>query len=97
MSESKEPAFLISPLEANNWWQKNDPTGTILNRLMLAFIFVPIGLVWKHYYVLSFAVFALMVPYGLLVRQLAVRAVRRYLSVNPEQREEFEQQGIISC
>ena len=30
----------------------------------------------KQFYAISFVVFAFMVPYGLFVRQLAVRAVR---------------------
>jgi len=95
MSLSRE--FQIIPLEANNWWQKNDPTGTILNRLMLVFIFLPIGLVWKQYYALSFVVFACMIPYGFLVRKLAVRAVKNHLTTNPGEVEVFQQQGIISC
>jgi len=95
MSLSRE--FQIIPLEANNWWQKNDPTGTILNRLMLVFIFLPIGLVWKRYYALSFVVFACMIPYGFLVRKLAVRAVKNHLTTNPGEVEVFQQQGIISC
>ena len=97
MSESEISCFQISPTEANDWWRKNDPAGVILNRLLLLFILVPIGLVWKHYYVASFIVFAFMIPYGLWVRRLAIRAVRSYLTANPDQREDFEQQGIISC
>ena len=67
-----------------------------LNNLMLLFILVPIGLVVKKFYILSFVVFIFMVPYGLFVRFLAVRAVRRYLENHPEDYDEFEQSGIIS-
>ena len=87
--------FEIRPAEANRWWQKNTVAGVLLNRLMLLFIFVPIGLVFLDFYSLSFAVFAFMVPYGLLLRHLAVRAVRQHLDVHPEAAEEFENQGII--
>src|SRR5262245_35953739 len=58
----------ISPIEANYWWRRNDPAGALLNNLMFLFIVVPIGLVLRRFYVLSFVVFAFMVPYGLLVR-----------------------------
>ena len=92
MSESK-----ISPSEANYWWRKNDPAGALLNNLMLLFIVVPIALVLKGFYALSFVVFAFMAPYGFFVRYLAVRAVRHYLENHPGEREEFEQSGIISC
>jgi hypothetical protein len=37
-----------------------------------------------------------MVPYGLFLRHLAVRAVRDHLRIHPEALEEFESQGIIS-
>jgi hypothetical protein len=86
----------ISPIEANYWWRKNEPAGALLNTLMVLFIIIPIGLVFKEFYALSFFVFAFMVPYGLLVRYLAVRVVRRHLELHPEKGEEFEQQGIIS-
>ena len=89
------PTFEIRPAEANRWWQKNTVPGVLLNRLMLLFIFVPIGLVFLNLYTLSFVVFAFMVPYGLLLRHLAVRAVRQYLEVHPETLDEFENQGII--
>jgi hypothetical protein len=85
----------ISPIEANYWWRKNEPAGALLNTLMVLFIVVPIGLVLKRFYALSFLVFAFMVPYGLFVRHLAVRAVRRQLELYPEKGEEFEQQGVI--
>ena len=89
--------FEVSAAEANYWWRQTTPVGSLLNKLMLLFIFVPIALVLKSFYGLSFMVFAFMVPYGLFVRYLAVRAVRQYLVEHPEQREEFEQAGIISC
>jgi hypothetical protein len=91
MSESK-----ISPAEANYWWRKNDRAGALLNNLMLLFIVVPIALVVREFYALSFVVFAFMVPYGLFVRFLAVRAVRQHLAEHPEERQEFEESGIIS-
>jgi len=87
----------VSAAEANYWWRKTTPAGALLNKLMLLFIFVPIALVFKSFYGLSFVVFAFMVPYGLFVRYLAVRAVRQHLEEHPEEREEFEQAGIISC
>lgn len=86
----------IDPLEANYWWRKNEPAGALLNNLMFLFIVVPIGLVMKRFYVLSFFVFSFMVPYGLLLRYLAVRVVRRRLELHPEQSEEFQQEGIVS-
>jgi hypothetical protein len=91
MSESR-----IDPREANYWWRKNDRGGALLNGLMLLFIAVPIALVVKKFYALSFVVFAFMVPYGLFLRFLAVRAVRQHLDEHPEEREEFEESGIIS-
>jgi hypothetical protein len=87
----------VSSAEANYWWRKTTPKGALLNKLMLLFIFVPVALVFKSFYGLSFVVFAFMIPYGLFVRYLAVRAVRQHLEEHPEQREEFEQAGIISC
>jgi hypothetical protein len=86
----------IDPFEAHYWWRKNDAAGVILNKLMVLFIFVPIVLVMKRFYVISFVVFSFMVPYGLLLRHLAVRAVRRSLELHPEKSEEFQQEGIIS-
>jgi hypothetical protein len=86
----------IDPFEAHYWWRKNEPTGALLNNLMVLFIFVPIGLVLKKFYVASFIVFSFMVPYGLFLRHLAVRAVRRLLELHPEKSEEFEQEGIVS-
>ena len=86
----------ISPGQANYWWRKNEPAGSLLNNLMVLFIVVPIGLVMKKFYVTSFIVFSFMVPYGLFLRHLAVRAVRRWLELHPEKIEEFQQEGIIS-
>ena len=86
----------ISAVEANYWWRRSTPEGALLNKLILLFIIVPVVLVFKGFYTLSFFVFALMVPYGLFVRRLAVRAVRQYLSEHPEHREDFQQAGIIS-
>jgi hypothetical protein len=86
----------IDPIEANYWWRKNEPAGALLNNLMFLFIVVPIGLVMKRHYLTSFIVFSFMVPYGLFLRFLAVRFIRRRLEVHPEQSEEFEQEGIVS-
>ena len=88
--------FEISAVEANYWWRRNTPVGALLNKLMFLFIVVPIALVLKNLYGLSFVVFAFMVHYGLFVRHLAVRAVRQHLEEHPENIEEFEQAGIIS-
>jgi len=88
--------FNVSPAEANYWWRKNDPAGALLNNLMFLFVVGPIILVLKSFYALSFVVFALMVPYGLFVRWLAIRAVRRYLEDHPEECEKFEETRIIS-
>lgn len=85
----------ISPIEANYWWRKNEPVGALLNSLMVLFIVVPIGLVMKKFFLLSFVFFAFMVPYGLFLRSLAVRFVRRHLELHPEKREEFKHEGII--
>ena len=88
--------IFVSPLEANYWWRKNEPAGALLSNLMVLFIVIPIALVIKKFYALSFVVFAFMVPYGLFVRHLAVRVVRQRLADHPEERKEFEQEGIIS-
>jgi hypothetical protein len=53
--------------------------------------------VLKSFYALSFVVFALRVPYGLLVRRMAARAARLHLQDHPEDRQSFERAGIISC
>ena len=89
------PSFEVRPGEANRWWQQTTVTGVLLNRLMFLFIFVPIALVFLDSYRLSFVVFAFMVPYGLFVRYLAVRAVRQHLEIHPEALQEFENEGII--
>jgi hypothetical protein len=86
----------IDPIEANYWWRKNEPAGALLNTLMFLFIVVPIGLVMKKFYLLSFVVFSFMVPYGLFLRFLAVRFIRRHLQLHPELSEEFQQEGIVS-
>ena len=86
----------ISSPEANYWWRQNNPAGALLNNLMFLFIVVPIGLVLKSLYALSLIVFAFMVPYGLFLRWLAVRAVRQYLEIHPEETRTFEETGIIS-
>ena len=86
----------VDPLEANYWWRKNEPAGALLNSLMFLFIAVPIGLVMKKFYVLSFFIFSFMVPYGLFLRYLAVRVVRRRIELHPEESEEFQQGGIVS-
>lgn len=96
MEGSASSKVVISSVEANYWWRETSPAGALLNKLMFLFIVVPITLVLKSFYGLSFAAFALMVPYGLFVRHLAVRAVRQHLENHPEERGEFEQAGIIS-
>lgn len=88
--------FEVSSAEANFWWRKNVPAGALLNNLMFLFVVAPIALVIKHFYALSFVVFALMVPYGFLVRRLAVRAVRNHIAAHPESIDEFQQDGVIS-
>ena len=60
----------ISAVEANYWWRRTTPAGALLNKLMFLFIVVPIGLVLKSLYSLSFVVFAFMVPYGFFLRFL---------------------------
>src|SRR5215510_1405579 len=91
------PEGQISSVEANYWWRETTPAGALLNKLMVLFIVVPIALVWKKFYALSFGVFVLMIPYGFFMRYLAVRAVRQRLQAHPEEREHFEGLGIISC
>ena len=88
--------MFISSAEANYWWRKTDLAGAFLNNLMVLFIVVPIVLVLKSFYTLSFIVFAFMVPYGLLVRRLAIHAVQHHLENHPEECEKFEESGIIS-
>ena len=91
------PDLQINPVEASRWWQQNSVAGVLLNRLMLLFIFGPIGLVFMKKYTASFVVFAFMVPYGLFLRHLAIRAVRLYVSAHPETVAEFQDQGVISA
>jgi hypothetical protein len=88
--------FDVRSGEANRWWQQNSILGVLLNRLMLLFVFGPIGLVLTNRYSLSLVVFAFMIPYGFLVRYLAMRAVRSHLALNPDDAEEFESHGIIA-
>jgi hypothetical protein len=85
----------ISPAEANAWWRASEASGAILNRLILAFIAAPIVLVLKEFFAASVAAFALIVPYALLVRYLAVRAVKRRIANDPESLSEFREAGII--
>ena len=94
MSESDQ-TDLISSIEANYWWRQTSPSGALLNKLMILFIVVPVALVLKRFYVISMLVFAFMIPYGLFLRRLAVRAVRQHLQDHPEEREQFEQAGIF--
>ena len=96
MSGSDLSADRISSLEANYWWRQTTPEGALLNKLIILFMIVPIALVVERLYTLSFIVFALMIPYGFFMRHLAVRAVRHHLSEHPEDRDHFEQAGIIS-
>ena len=96
MFESDPVPDQISPLEANYWWRESTSAGAVFNKLMVLFIVLPVVLVLRKFYALSFFVFALMVPYGLFVRQLAVRAARHHLQEHPEERQQFEQAGIIS-
>jgi hypothetical protein len=96
MSASDLQDYQVSRFEASYWWRQNTPTGAVLNKLMVLFIVVPIALVFKRLYAASFFVFAFMVPYGLFLRHLAVRAVLQHLELHPESRDEFQQAGIIS-
>src|SRR5262245_15361482 len=96
MSESDSAPFeILSPAEANYWWRTNEPAGALLNKLMILFIIAPIALVLKNLYLLSFVVFSLMIPYGFLVRRLAVSAVRSHLANHPDSVEEFRSAGIL--
>jgi uncharacterized membrane protein len=89
------PDFDISSSEANTWWRTNDPAGAILNRLMLALVIAPALLAYNEYYKVAFVVFAFIVPYGLLVRYLAVNAVKRRIANDPESLSEFREAGIV--
>ena len=60
---------------------KTTPAGALLNNLMLLFIVVPVALVLKSFYTSELRSSSrFMVPYGLFVRRLAVRAVRQHLA-----------------
>lgn len=85
----------ISPVEANIWWRTTQVTGVFLNRMMLALVLAPVALVLYGYTYLSLVAFASLIPYGLLLRRLAVRAVRREIRDRPEAALEFEQAGIV--
>jgi hypothetical protein len=97
MFELEARRHQINSIEANDWWRQTSPAGALLNKMMVLFIVAPIVLVLKSFYAISFLIFALMVPYGLLVRRLAVQAVRRHLEQHPEARDDFQQSGIIVC
>jgi hypothetical protein len=85
----------ISRSEASYWWRTNSVAGAILYRMMILFIFTPMALVYYRYYVLSFIVFAFIVPYGLLLQYLAERFVARIIRKHPETIEHFESEGIV--
>ncbi|HEX4998389.1 MAG TPA: hypothetical protein VFY29_09190 [Terriglobia bacterium] len=94
MSEP-EPRYVISAVEATAWWRRHEPAGAFFNRLWLAFIGAPIVLVVNDYFRASVIVFSLIVPYGFLVRYLAVIAVRRRLAREPESLSEFRDSGVV--
>ena len=87
--------FHIIRKEASYWWRTNQVAGAILHRLMLLFIFVPLGLVYYRYYIASFLAFAGIVPYGFFLRYLAERSVDRIIRKHPETIDHFEQEGVI--
>jgi hypothetical protein len=89
------PPFEVIPDEAAYWWRTTQVSGAILHRLMILFILVPMVLVYYRYYVSSFLVFALIVPYGLFLRYLSELSVTRIIRKNPETLEHFEQEGVI--
>jgi len=95
MFESDPPRDEINPIEANYWWRQATAQGALLNKLMVLFIVVPIVLVVNRFYAVSFFVFLFMIPYGFLMRHLAVRAVRQHLQEHPEERGDFERAGIV--
>ena len=95
MSGSDSPPFEILSVEANYWWRTNEPVGALVNKLMILFIVAPIALVFKNLYLLSFVVFSLMIPYGFLVRRLAVSAVRNHMASHPDSKEDFRSAGIL--
>jgi hypothetical protein len=87
--------FEIVRREASHWWRTNNVAGAILHRLMLLFIAGPVVLVINRYYTLSFVVFAMMVPYGLLLQYLAERYVARTIREHPETIGHFEDEGVV--
>lgn len=98
MPEECDPpseGFKVVRHEASYWWRTNDLAGTILHRLMLLFIFVPLTLVYYGYYVPSFLVFCGMVPYGLVLQILAERSVVGLIRKHPETVAHFEREGVI--
>src|SRR5438034_9117900 len=78
---------VVSPAEASYWWRKNDRAGALLNNMMFLFSVVPIDLAVKSVYALSFVVFAMMVPYGVFLRQQAIHAVRHHLENHQDESE----------
>ena len=95
----KEPdltaPFEVIQDEASYWWRTNRVSGTILYRLMLLFIFVPLTLVYYRHYIPSFLVFAGIIPYGYLLRYLAKRSVTLIIQKHPEALDHFEREGVI--
>ena len=88
--------FKIDANEAGIWWRTNTVAGAVLYRLMLLFIVGPLILVSKGYYTTSLVVFSFMIPYGLLLKRLAKRAVINLIDSHPQTSEEFANSGIIS-
>ena len=88
--------FEISQKEAWYWWRTSVGVGAILYRLMLLFIIVPVWLVAKDYLLLSFVVFAGMIPYGFFLRRLAERSVSNFIRKHPEAIVQFEETGVIT-
>jgi hypothetical protein len=96
MSASEPPQrIVISALEANAWWRKHELLGAVLNGLCFAILAAPIVLVVNDLFKASVAAFALVVPYFLLVRFLAVLAVKRRLANHPESLSEFKDAGVL--
>lgn len=89
------PQFRIVPSEAGYWWRSNSVIGAVFNRLMIAFILGSVTLVFYRYYLLSFAVFAGMAPYGFMIRRMACWAVRRLIEEKPGRLAEFADNGIV--
>ena len=89
------PLFEVVAKEASYWWRTNVLAGTLLHRLMLLFIAIPLVLVMKGYYLTSLLVFSFMVPYGLLLKHLARRAVAGMIAKHPKTLSEFKEAGVI--